>query len=234
MSGVASFSPYLRSRDSQSIGVASPSSATIALPAGLSGAKGSSFRWPPRTTGMTSSSSPTSRRARRVLACPRSPRKTRSWPARIAFSMAGRTVSSKPTIPGKTATPSPSRARRFARSSCLTVRGRQPEARSSPRVIGRMSGCWVSAGTFTRGASVGREAGRWPGLAAYAAVARCVKRRPTGVSRPSTDRRPAGRGRSDGARMQRSWCVLATQTERSGQIVVGTKGTPAGYRCRNC
>ena len=123
---------------------------------------------------MTSSSSPTSRRARRVLACPRSPRKTRSWPARIAFSMAGRTVSSKPTIPGKTATPSPSRARRFARSSCLTVRGRQPEARSSPRVIERMSGCWVSAGTFTRGVSVGREAGRWPGLAAYAAVARCV------------------------------------------------------------
>ena len=95
-------------------------------------------------------------------------------------------------------------------------------------------GDYWGEGTFTRGASVGREAGRWPGLAAYAAVARCVKRRPTGVSRPSTDRRPAGRGRSDGARMQRSWCVLATQTERSGQIVVGTKGTPAGYRCRNC
>src|SRR4051812_39521457 len=121
------------------MGVSSPFSATSARATGLIGAYGSSLSSPPRTTGSASSSSPISSRAIRVLAWPRSPRKTRSCPARIAFSTDGRTVSSKPTTPGKIASPSPSRVRRLDRSSSLTVRLRQPEARSSPRVFGRLT-----------------------------------------------------------------------------------------------
>ena len=94
MSGVASFSAYRRSRWIQSTGVTSPASATIARAAALIGANGSSLSSPPRTIGIHSSRRLTRVRARRVLAWPRSPRKTMSWPARIAFSIAGMTVSS--------------------------------------------------------------------------------------------------------------------------------------------
>ena len=59
-----------------------------------SGASGSSLSSLPATTGMASSSSCTRDRASRVLAWPRSPRSTKSWPARIAFSMAGMTLCS--------------------------------------------------------------------------------------------------------------------------------------------
>ena len=43
-------------------------------------------------------------------------------------------------MPGKIGVPADSRATRLARSSSLTVRGRQGEARSSPRVAGRPGG----------------------------------------------------------------------------------------------
>ena len=56
----------------------------------------------------------------RVLAWPRSPRKTMSWPERIAFSICGRTLSSYPTMPGKSGSPARSRAIRLSRSSCFT------------------------------------------------------------------------------------------------------------------
>ena len=69
-------------------------SSTSAMAVGLIGASGSSLSSPPATTGMTSSSRPTSSRASRVLAWPRSPRKQMSWPARIAFSIGGMTLSS--------------------------------------------------------------------------------------------------------------------------------------------
>ena len=52
----------------------------------------------------------------------------------MAFSIAGTTLSSYPMTPGKTSRPSASLARRFARSSCLTLRGRQPDAFHSPSV----------------------------------------------------------------------------------------------------
>src|SRR5215210_1853640 len=120
----------------------------MALADGLIGAYGSSFSSPPRTTGIESSSSPTSSRAIRVFACPRSPRNTRSWPARIAFSTDGRTVSLKPRTPGKMGRPSPRRAMRFERSSSLTVRPRQPDSRSSRRVDGSGVDCWVTGSSI--------------------------------------------------------------------------------------
>ena len=63
-----------------------------------------------------------------------------SWPAMIAFSTAGITLSEKPTIPGRIPRPAPRRSSRLARSSSLTVRLVQPEARSSPRVAGSAAG----------------------------------------------------------------------------------------------
>src|SRR4051812_21817050 len=116
------------------MGALSPSISTTARPAGLIGANGSSLSSPPRTTGSHWSKSSTRRRAILVFAWPRSPRKTTSWPASTAFSMAGMTVSSKPTMPLKSWPPVARRASRFARSSSLTVRGRQPLARRSPSV----------------------------------------------------------------------------------------------------
>ena len=49
----------------------------------------------------------------------------------------GRTVSSKPTTVGSTSAPVARRSSRFDRSSSLTVRERQPAARSSAMVAGR-------------------------------------------------------------------------------------------------
>ena len=60
-----------------------------------------------------------------------------SCPARIAFSIAGSTVSSNPTTVGSTSAPVARRSSRFDRSSSLTVRERQPAARSSAMVAGR-------------------------------------------------------------------------------------------------
>src|SRR3982751_3613147 len=74
----------------------------------------------------------------------------------MAFSTAGRTVSSNPTTPGKIASPAPSRARRLDRSSALTVRLRQPEARRSPRVAGGVAVADV-AGDGDIEASVGER-----------------------------------------------------------------------------
>jgi hypothetical protein len=94
MSGVASFSPYRRSRGSQAISAASPASARRTRHAWQIGASGSSLISQPARTGIASSRSPTSNRAMRVLAWPRSPRKTTSCPLRMAFSSWGTTVSS--------------------------------------------------------------------------------------------------------------------------------------------
>jgi hypothetical protein len=58
------------------------------------GLKGSSLISQPAMAGATASSSSTSWRAMRVLACPRSPRKMMSCPDRIAFSICGITVES--------------------------------------------------------------------------------------------------------------------------------------------
>ena len=68
---------------------------TIARPAGLIGANGSSLSSPPRDDRQPLVEQADEQRGPcRVLAWPRSPRKMRSWPARIAFSIAGMTVSS--------------------------------------------------------------------------------------------------------------------------------------------
>src|SRR5262245_26719645 len=135
------------------MGVSSPCSSTTARPAGLIGAKGSSFSSPPRTTGSHSSSRSTSSRAIRVLAWPRSPRKTMSWPATIAFSTAGMTLSPKPTMPGRIPWPAASRSRRLARISSLTVRLVQPDARNSLSVAGSVAGLTgrVTVGERTTG-----------------------------------------------------------------------------------
>src|SRR6476620_10836544 len=85
--------------------------------------------------GTESSRRLTIARTSRVFAWPRSPRRIRSWPARMPRSRPGKTVSSNPRIPGKSSWPSSSRSRRLARSSCLTVRSGYPDARSSPSVV---------------------------------------------------------------------------------------------------
>ncbi len=59
-----------------------------------------------------------------------------SWPASSARSTCGRTVSSKPTMPGKRSPPSLSRCKRLSRSSALTVLCTWPDARNSPIVAG--------------------------------------------------------------------------------------------------
>jgi hypothetical protein len=58
------------------------------------GLYGSSLISEPAMTGVNSSRRLIRLRAMRVLAWPRSPRKIMSWPARIAFSICGSTVSS--------------------------------------------------------------------------------------------------------------------------------------------
>src|SRR4051812_27132733 len=63
-----------------------------------------------------------------------------SWPATIAFSTAGMTLSPKPMMPGRIPWPAARRSRRFARSSSFTVRLRQPAARSSAIVAGSFPG----------------------------------------------------------------------------------------------
>src|SRR4029079_10662447 len=63
-----------------------------------------------------------------------------SWPATIAFSTAGTTLSPKPMMPGRIPRPVARRSRRLARSSSLTVRLVQPAARSSAIVAGSFAG----------------------------------------------------------------------------------------------
>src|SRR3990172_5795220 len=137
VSGVASFSENRRSGRIQVTGNRSPSSATRARQAAQIGRSGESLISQPVTTGVSSSSSSTSRRISRVLAWPRSPRKTRSWLASRALSTAGITLSSYPTIPAKRVSPAASLAIRFWRISSFTGRSTQPDNRSSPRVPGR-------------------------------------------------------------------------------------------------
>ena len=95
MSGVASFSLYRSSAAHHAIGVASPSSATIVRASGETGCSGIVVELGagdvrhPRIEEADERS-----RAIRLFACPRSPSRMTSWPARIAFSSCGRTVSS--------------------------------------------------------------------------------------------------------------------------------------------
>ena len=74
-------------------------------PTGVTGAYGCSLSSVPSRTGVHSSSRPTRVRIRRVLPWPRSPRSTTSCPASRARSRSGRTVSSKPTMPGNGSSP---------------------------------------------------------------------------------------------------------------------------------
>ena len=91
MSGVASFSLYRSSAAHQPIGAASPSSATIWRASGETGCErvvvelGAGEVRQPRVEEADEV------RAIRLFACPRSPSRMTSWPARIAFSSCGRT-----------------------------------------------------------------------------------------------------------------------------------------------
>ena len=137
-SGVASFSTYRSSRVSQAIRVRSPSSRKISRQALQMGAKGLSRISQPAMYGMCSSSSLTSRRMIRVLACPRKPRRIKLCRERMAFTICGTTVSSKPTMPGNSGSRRSSLQIRFSRSSSFTLRDRYRScARSAPKVTGR-------------------------------------------------------------------------------------------------
>jgi len=82
---------------------------------------------------------PTKERRILVFACPRSPRRITSCPARIAFSSCGSTVSSKPRIPAESGSPSAILRSRFVRSSSATGREVQPLSRRAPSVLARPS-----------------------------------------------------------------------------------------------
>ena len=147
VSGVASFSVYRSLRWRHATGRPSPEVAARRIDSGVIGEYGCSFSSDPSITGVHSSSRPVNARSSRVLPCPRSPSRTMSWPAMRARSSCGRTVSSKPRMPGHTASPcapAASRARRLSRISALTPRSRCPEARSSPTVRGRSFGAVTS------------------------------------------------------------------------------------------
>ena len=105
-SGVASFSKNLSLRCSHSIGVASPFSAIKSLANLEIGAKGSSLISEPATKGIYSSSNCIIKRASFVLACPLKPNKLILCFDKMALSISGITVSSKPCIPSKAGTPS--------------------------------------------------------------------------------------------------------------------------------
>src|SRR6184192_1316344 len=79
-------------------------------------------------------------RISRLLAWPRSPRKTMSWPDRMAFSIWGMTDPSKPMMPGKSSSPALILRIRFLRISCLTGRTRYSLCRSWARVVGCSNG----------------------------------------------------------------------------------------------
>ena len=162
VSGVASFSPKRSLRCSQPTGVASPCSAIWRCAQTLIGASGCSLSSLPVSTGVHSSSRPTSVRIRRVLPWPRSPSRTRSWPAMRARSTSGSTVSSKPTMPGRLGSPRPRRASRLARISALTGRGTAPLARSSPRVVAAGEGVVGPAASVTPGTVRRRRRERSP------------------------------------------------------------------------
>ncbi len=86
--------------------VVAATSAARRIDSGVMGVYGCSLSSEPSITGVHSSSRPVSARSRRVLPCPRSPSRTRSCPAISARSSCGRTVSSKPKMPGQTSRPS--------------------------------------------------------------------------------------------------------------------------------
>src|SRR5262245_33560912 len=105
----------------------------------------------------------------RVFAWPRSPRKMMSWPASTAFSSWGRTVSSKPITDGMSCSPAAMRRTALRRISFLTGTERQPDARSSPKVVGRgesdiiSRSCRFAAGRSGHARSLAlRDARSWP------------------------------------------------------------------------
>ena len=79
-------------------------------------------------------------RITRVLAWPRSPRRMTSWPARMAFSSWGTTVSSKPSTPGTSVSPAAISLAVLRRISSATGTDSQPEARRSAMEPGRSAG----------------------------------------------------------------------------------------------
>ena len=154
--------------------------------------------------GSHSSSRPTRDRMTRVLAWPRSPSRMMSWPARMAFSSWGTTVSSKPSTPGTSGSPEAMRAAVLRRISSATGTDSQPEARRSPRVRARSAGGVGASrargsrrGQCVRGrpwakpvttpirwrSAVGRSAGLGaigPRRRPWPRAASCVRQRPAG------------------------------------------------------
>ena len=93
-SGVASFSTYRWSRDTQVTGVSSPPSASRSRANLEIGRKGESFTSLPATIGSTSSSSDVRARRMRDFACPRRPSRMKLCRERSALTICGTTVSS--------------------------------------------------------------------------------------------------------------------------------------------
>src|SRR5207247_5556948 len=79
-------------------------------------------------------------RISRLLAWPRSPKKTMSCPDRMAFSIWGMTDPSKPMMPGNSSSPDLILRIMFLRISCLTGRTRYSLCRSWARVVGCSNG----------------------------------------------------------------------------------------------
>ena len=123
---------------------------------GLIGASGSSLSSPPATTGMCSSSRPTSSRARRVLAWPRSPRKQMSWPARMAFSICRDDACRRSRrCPGRSAPPTPAGAAGWRAAPSLTERGCVAAARAARRAsVPGLPGSWPCPTPVHHAASV--------------------------------------------------------------------------------
>src|SRR5438876_1747540 len=79
----------------------------------------------------------------RLFACPRKPSRMKLWRERIALTICGTTVSSYPTIPGKSGPPSRNLQTRLSRSSSFTRRAKRRCSenglwRSSPSVRGKL------------------------------------------------------------------------------------------------
>ena len=106
--------------------------------------------------GVHSSSRPTMERITRVFAWPRSPRRMMSWPARMAFSSWGTTVSSKPSTPGTSGVPAAMALAVLRRISSATGTDSQPEERRSAIDPGRSAG---GVGVRDAGSRSGRRGG---------------------------------------------------------------------------
>ena len=140
-----------------------------------------------------------------------------SWPARMAFSSWGTTVSSKPSTPGTSGLSGRDALAVLRRISSATGTDAQPEARSSPRERGR------SAGGLSRPAPESTDGSRAQGRPW------AEPKRPRSVR---AARRVAGSGPAAGAGAGRcrggpaSWSASAAR--RAGQRAVAPLGQGDG------